>query len=188
MDSLTLLIIAIGLSLDNFAVTIALCTSLKRIKKRQVLRLAVTFTTFHVVMLFIGFFLGSELIEIVENVDHWIAFGLLLFVGVRMIVSSLREEDSYSRKKNPTRGKELLLMGLATSIDALAIGLSFAPLHIGLYMPALVIGIFIFSFTILGVKVGPILGNRAGRYAETFGGVILVLLGLKVLFEHSLGW
>ncbi len=188
MDTLALLIIAIGLSFDNFAVTIAISTTIKNMKKSQILRLAVTFTTFHIVMLFIGFSLGSELLEIVENVDHWIAFGLLLFVGLRMIVCSLREEESFSRNKDPTRGKELLLLGLATSIDALAIGLSFAALHIGLYIPVLVIGIFIFSFTILGVKVGPMLGKKTGRYAETIGGIILILLGVKILLEHLLGW
>ena len=184
MDILALVVIAIGLSLDEFAVAIAVSMSFKGLDWKRSLRLVGTFTAFHTVMLVVGYFLGKELLMYIENVDHWIAFGLLAFVGARMVWDAFQEGETYSAKRDPTKGKELLMLGLATSIDALAIGLSFAALHEPILVPLVVILVMVFAFGIVGTRIGPLIGKKAGRYAEVIGGIVLILLGLKVLLEH----
>ena len=184
MDTLALLVIAIGLSLDEFAVTIAVSMSFKGLDWKRSLRLVGTFSVFHAVMLLIGFYLGTELLTYIANVDHWIAFGLLAFVGGRMVWDAFQEGETYSKKRDPTKGKELLMLGLATSIDALAIGLSFAALHEPILVPLVVIVAMVFVFGIVGTRIGPLIGKRVGRYAEVIGGIVLILLGLNVLLEH----
>lgn len=184
MDILALLVIAIGLSLDEFAVAIAVSLCFKGLDWARVFRLIGTFSLFHAVMLLLGYYLGHELLMYIENIDHWLAFGLLLFVGLRMVWEAFQEGETYGKNRDPTRGKELFLLALATSIDALAIGLSFAAMHTPIFVPLIVILAMVFAFGILGTQIGPLIGKRIGRYAEVIGGLVLILLGVKVLLDH----
>jgi putative Mn2+ efflux pump MntP len=186
MDILALIVIAVGLSLDEFAVAIAVSLGFKGLDWERSFRLVGTFTAFHAVMLILGFYLGTELLTYIEHIDHWLAFGLLAVVGARMMWDAFQEGDTYSAKRDPTKGMELFMLGLATSIDALAIGLSFAALHEPILVPLVVILVMVFIFGIVGTRLGPLIGKKAGRYAEVMGGIVLILLGVKVLAEHYL--
>jgi len=184
MDILPLLLISIGLSMDIFAVSIAVSLSMKKMTHAQMLRLALSFTIFHMAMLLMGFFLGLGLLEVISNVDHWVAFALLALIGGKMIFDSWNCEDVPIKGKDPTKGRQLLLLSVATSIDALAMGVGFAALHSELILSVMVIGIVVFAFGILGTRIGPRIGKSAGKYAGFLGGVVLILLAVKIVIEH----
>jgi len=133
----------------------------------------------------VGWFAGNTVQKYIQAFDHWVAFGLLAFIGGKMIFESFkRKETPAERSSDSTKGLSLFFLSVATSIDALAVGLSFAVLHVIILYPAIIIGLVAFLMTILGVKIGPILGQLVGKRAELLGGLILIFIGVKILFEH----
>lgn len=189
MPFLTLLAIAIALAMDAFAVAVATGMCLRQAQAAQTLRMAGAFGLFQALMPIAGWLLGLSVREYIEAYDHWAAFVLLAFVGGKMLwegFSSKDDEDACT-PKDPTRGTQLLLLAIATSIDALAVGLSFAVLGQSIWLPALVIGVVCFAITALGVKVGCMAGHVSAlsRYAEILGGGVLIGIGVKILAEHQ---
>jgi len=177
--------IALALAMDAFAVSLGLGLSLKPATSGQTFRLAFHFGLFQFLMPVLGWSAGETLIRHIEKYDHWVAFALLLAVGGKMMFESLRpEKESGLKRSDPTRGVSLLVLSVATSLDALAVGLSLAALRVAIVYPAVVIGIVAFAMTVLGMKIGPALGKVVGRRAELLGGVILILIGIKILADH----
>jgi len=175
--------IAFALAMDAFAVAVGV--SLKEMTRRQAFRLAFLFGFFQFMMPILGWLAGQSLFRYIHAFDHWVAFGLLLFIGGRMAFESFRASEKAEKKvADPTKGLSLFILSLATSIDALAVGLSFAALHLTILYPAIVIGITCFLITAIGTKVGPLLGQLIGKRAELAGGLILIGIGIKILVEH----
>jgi len=185
MNFFLVLAVALALAMDAFAVSVGVSLSLEKITKFQTFRLALSFGSFQFLMPLIGWSAGRNILDYIQAFDHWVAFGLLAFIGSKMIYESFRRREiSPERSSDPTKGLSLVFLSVATSIDALAAGLSFAVLHVSILYPAIIIGLIAFLMTVLGVKIGPILGRIAGKRAEFFGGVILILIGVKILLEH----
>jgi len=185
MNLLLVLGIALGLAMDAFAVSLGMGFTLKGITPNQAFRLAFHFGLFQFLMPIVGWFAGENILKHVQAFDHWVAFVLLFFIGGRMIRESFKFGEKPKRYiSDPTKGSSLLILSLATSVDALAVGLSLAALHVGIIYPAVIIGIVAFAMTALGVKIGPFLGKLIGKRVELLGGVILILVGLKILFDH----
>jgi len=180
-------VIAVALAMDAFAVAIAAGVSLKQVDFRQFFRLSWHFGLFQALMPVIGWAAGLTVREYIERFDHWIAFGLLAFVGGNMIREAFSDDTAPTAKKDPTRGMLLVMLSVATSIDALAVGLSIALLDIAIWTPAVIIGIVAGSFTVIGLVIGQKVGSvgRLERYAELIGGMVLVGIGLKILHEHG---
>ena len=187
MSSWVLLATAVALAMDAFAVAIAAGMGLKTVSLRQTFRLAWHFGIFQALMPIGGWLLGASIHSIVEQVDHWTAFGLLLFVGAKMIFEALRGSESPAGMQDPTRGGSVIMLSVATSIDALAVGFSLSMLGVSIWWPALVIGITAAAFTAAGMHLGRVVGTRSkvNRYAEIAGGVILIGIGLAILHDHG---
>jgi putative Mn2+ efflux pump MntP len=183
MDLLTICGIGIGLSMDAFAVSISCGLNIKNLKKSDAFKIGAFFGSFQAVMPVIGWLAGLNLRELIRDIDHWVAFGLLAIVGARMIYEATRPEYC-ERKINPIHNKTLLLLSIATSIDALAVGLSFALLDISIIMPVIIIGLITFTISFFGVLGGRRLGCYFRKKIEIAGGLILVLIGLKILIQH----
>jgi len=179
--------IAIGLAMDAFAVAIATGVRLKRVSLRQFFRLAFHFGLFQAMMPVIGWAAGLTVRESIERYDHWIAFGLLTFVGVNMIREAFKMEEDAREKHDPTRGLTLVMLSVATSIDALAVGLTISMLQVAIWLPALVIGLVAGAFTVVGLHLGKSVGaaERLSPVAEILGGLVLLGIGIKVLIEHK---
>ena len=181
-----LVLIGVGLSMDAFAV--ALCTGLgmRRINYAHAAVIALFFGVFQAVMPLIGWVLGTQFARYITSVDHWIAFFLLLFIGGKMVIEAVRDKDvqEIGAKDLPLDHKEMLLLAVATSIDALAVGITFAFLNVSIMEACLIIGCTTFVLSVIGVVVGNFFGTRYKRKAEIAGGVILILIGLKILLEH----
>jgi manganese efflux pump family protein len=185
---LIILGIALALAMDAFAVSLGLGMSLRPATRGQTFRLAYHFGLFQFLMPVIGWAAGETFIKYISAYDHWAAFGLLLVIGGKMIFESFRQEvKNKNDRSDPTRGASLLVLSVATSLDALAVGLSLAVLHVDIIYPALVIGLVAFVMTVVGMKLGPLLGKVIGKRAELLGGVILVIIGLKILVDHLKG-
>ena len=180
-----ILAIALALAMDAFAVSLSIGISRPEIKSAQILRLALAFGPFQTGMTLIGAFAGENLIKYIQNFDHWLAAGLLFFVAVRMGYESFK--PPHLREGDPTRGLSLLVLAVATSIDALAVGLGLAALQTSLFYPAAVIGVVAFIMTVVGVKIGPIFGRLVGRWAELLGAAVLLAIGVRILFSHLRG-
>jgi manganese efflux pump family protein len=187
MEFVTILLIALALAVDAFAVALAAGISLCRVNSRQVFRLAFHFGFFQAGMNILGWLGGLTVRSLIESFDHWLAFGLLAFVGTKMIWEAIREVREEGAGVDPTRGRMLVTLSVATSIDSLAVGLSFAVLEISVWLPALVIGLVAAGLTALGLRLGCLLGaaSRLGARAEIAGGVVLIAIGLKILHEHG---
>jgi putative Mn2+ efflux pump MntP len=174
-----ILLVAFGLAMDAFAVAICKGVSLKTASVRHGIAIGATFGGFQFVMPVLGFLLGSAFAEVADGYDHWIAFGLLGFIGVKMIFESCRSEtEACDLALKPG---ELLGLGLATSIDALAVGLSFSFLGVAIWLPAIVIGAVAFAMSFAGFLLGRRIGAFVRRRAGVFGGAILVFLGVRIL-------
>ena len=184
-DLLYILFIAFGLSADCFAVTVSGCIAMKHVSPLRIARTALTFGLFQAIMPVIGWLIGHNLISIVADYDHWLAFSLLFFVGSKMIWESFRP-DKNNRPIDITGGITLITLAIATSIDALAIGLSFAFLEIKIGIAALIIGLVACGITILGFLIGKRLGRLIGKRAEAIGGIVLIGIGIKILLSHLL--
>lgn len=184
MDFVTILFIGIGLSMDACAVSLAKGMSLKENKiKKYALILAFAFGFFQALMPAIGYFAGSHFAEYIQSIDHWIAFILLSFIGINMIREG-KEEKQEDTKIHNISVKDIFLLAIATSIDALAIGVSFAFLKVNLLSAIITIGITTFILSFISVLFGKKLGSLFEKYAEYLGGTILILLGFKILIEH----
>ncbi len=177
--------IAFGLAMDAFAVSIASSVLLKDVTPRQAFRLSFHFGLFQFLMPVIGWIAGSAFARWVMAFDHWIAFGLLLLIGARMIYESLTRPEEQERR-DPTRWPDLVILSVATSIDALAVGVSFAMLDVTIWLPCVVIGVVAAGMTLLGLRIGARLGTRFGRRMEILGGVVLIGIGSRILIQHLL--
>ncbi len=181
-----LLLIALSLAMDAFAVCLGAgalpCTN----GHRPVFRLAFHFGLFQALMPILGWLAGMTIIGWIAGFDHWIAFGLLAFVGVRMIRSGL-EPNGEEKAQDVSRGWFLVMLSIAVSIDALAIGLSMALLGVSIWLPALLIGVVTGLLSWLGTRLGNRLGHRFGKRMEILGGIILILIGIRILLAHLLG-
>ena len=186
MNWVELLIIAVGVSMDAFAVAICKGLSVQRLKVRHVAVTGLWFGGFQALMPLIGYFLGVFFTDSVSSVDHWIAFVLLSIIGGNMIKESCSKDESCSLEPDFSF-KTMFAMAVATSIDALAIGVSFAFLKVNIWVAVVLIGIVTGLFSAAGVLIGKYFGCRYKSKAEFTGGVILIAMGLKILIEHSFG-
>ena len=180
MGFFELLLIAVGLSMDAFAVSICKGLSLKNLKKRHAALVGLYFGGFQFLMPVLGWALGYRFEHVIVSVDHWIAFGLLTVIGVSMI----REARHADELDDDLGFKTMLLLALATSIDALAVGVTFAFLQVRILPAASLIGVTTFLLSVAGVYIGHLFGLRYKAKAEIAGGVILIFIGVKILLEH----
>ncbi len=186
MDFITILFIAIGLSMDAFAVCLGVGATPFSSQGRVKFRLAFHFGFFQFMMPILGWLAGSTILRYISAIDHWIALALLSYVGINMIRSGLRPGHKETLQ-DPSRGKSLIALAVATSIDALAVGLSLAALRVTIFVPSLIIGIVTGSLSLVGLFAGRKLGEKFGSRMEIVGGVILIAIGLRVLITHLLG-
>jgi manganese efflux pump family protein len=188
MGWLSLLAVSCALAMDAFAVAIATGLSLNRMTRRHIFRLAFHFGLFQAMMPVLGWVAGRAVRQYIEAFDHWIAFGLLAFVGGNMIREAFQDEEVRAKTtRDPTAGWDLVLLSVATSIDALAVGLSLAMLGASIVVPAIVIGLVAAAFTTSGMVLGRRIGSLWGRRVEVLGGLILLAIGVKIVIEHTLG-
>lgn len=187
MSILSLIILALGLSMDSFAVSLSSGVVLKQFRLASVVKIALYLALFQSVMPIIGWFLGVGFVEFIQAIDHWIAFTLLLVLGIKMIYDAITQ-DNDKRKCcfNPTKTTTLVQMGIATSIDALALGVSFAFLNINLHQASAIIFAVTFIASVAGCYIGKIFGTRLRRPATIVGGLILITIGTKILIEHTI--
>jgi putative Mn2+ efflux pump MntP len=183
MEPLSLICIALGLAMDAFAVAIATGLSLQQVTPRHVFRIAFHFGLFQWLMPIVGYLAGTALAAQIRDYDHWAAFALLSYVGGKMLWEA-RRPHAVATRSDPTRGIMLVTLSIATSIDALAVGLSMAFLRIEVWLPAIVIGAVAAALSALGILFGGRLGPRWGRWAGIVGGCVLLLIGARILFEH----
>ena len=181
-----LLLLAVGLSMDAFAVSVCKGLSLRRATFRAEITCGVWFGGFQALMPLIGFFLGSLFAEAIEAFDHWVAFALLVLIGVNMLKEALEKGDSCSTEgRGDFSVKTMFVMAVATSIDALAVGISLAMAgDVNIFQAVGLIGVVTFVLSAAGVKVGSVFGCRYEKKAQIAGGVILILLGIRILLEH----
>ena len=185
MSFIYILGVALGLSMDAFAVSVGCSLSRAGLKRAGALRMAAHFGLFQFVMPILGWAAGRSVIGLIQSFDHWIAAGLLVFVGGKMIVEAFRkEEELICEVQDRSKGWPLVVLSFATSLDALAVGLSFGALGVPVLLPAAIIGVVCFSVTLAGAKIGPVIGKLAGEWAEAAGGVVLILIAVKILIEH----
>lgn len=184
MDFLTLLFIAFALAIDAFAVSLSAGAFLIRADARQTFRLAFHFGLFQFLMPVIGWAAGSSFASLIEAADHWIAFGLLALIGGRMIWNAFRDDPNKVRR-DVTRGLALISLSVATSIDALAVGLSLSMINVNIVLPALLIGVVAGGMSVIGIRLGERVSGAAGRHMEYIGGIILILIGTRIVLEHT---
>lgn len=185
MGFFELFLIAVGLSMDAFAVSICKGLKMQRFNVRHAGVIALAFGGFQALMPVIGWFLGKQFESYITGIDHWIAFALLAVIGGKMAVESFKKEEEDSSKENEKLDvKELLVLAVATSIDALAVGITFAFLQVSIAPAVSLIGVITFVLSALGVFIGHKFGAKFKSKAELAGGIILILIGLKILLEH----
>ena len=182
MNFLTLLSLAIALSMDAFSVSICKGLTTKKFSVKTAVLCGFWFGGFQALMPLIGYFLGAQFESIITSIDHWIAFGLLFLIGANMIREAFNEEKDENSSQNDV--KTMFLLAVATSIDALAIGVTFAFLQVEIWTAILIIGITTFIFSFAGVAIGNFFGSKYSKPASIIGGVILILIGIKILLEH----
>lgn len=187
MDLIQVFLIGVGLSMDAFAVAICKGLNMKKIDYKYTALIAAFFGGFQALMPLVGWLLGVQFEKYIVSIDHWIAFGLLAFIGGNMIRESISPEEEAECEECESLGydlKELFMLAVATSIDALAVGVTFAFLGVNIVSSITVIGITTFCLSIVGVAIGNRFGARYKNKAEFAGGLILILIGLKILLEH----
>ncbi|MFP3982156.1 MAG: manganese efflux pump MntP family protein [Desulfurivibrionaceae bacterium] len=187
MSIVNIVLIAIALAMDALAVAIAAGVSLNQVSFRQTFRLSWHFGLFQAMMPVIGWGAGLSVKNLIENFDHWVAFGLLSFVACNMLREAYLNQDEKKEKKDPSKGLSLVILSVATSIDALAVGFSISVLDVSIWTPALIIGLVAGIFTVAGLQIGKIIGSagRLSRYAEVAGALVLFMIGFKILYEHG---
>ena len=184
MNLLELLLIAVGLSMDAFSVSICKGLTTRKFSLRMALTCGLWFGFFQVVMPIIGYFLGEQFEGFVDAYAHWIAFGLLILIGANMIREAVWGEKEEGESSNSLDFKTMFLLAIATSLDALAVGVSFACIQVNIWLAVIIIGVTTFIFSVLGVKIGNVFGSKYEKSAGIFGGIILILIGLKIFLEH----
>lgn len=183
MDILTILLIAVGLAMDAFAVSISCGISMVKLKLRPALRISLAFGAFQAIMPILGYLAGLSIRALIQRFDHWIAFFLLAFIGCKMIYESLFM-DGNGKKVDVDNLATLLILSIATSIDALAVGVSLSLLKVNILSPAVIIGVVTFLISFAGTVTGTRFGHLFERKMEVVGGLILIGIGLKILLEH----
>ena len=182
MGILEVVLVAIGLAMDAFAVSICKGLSMKKMSWKKAIIVGGYFGIFQGLMPVIGYFLGTTFENLVTKIDHWIAFGLLVFIGINMLKEAFGK-DCENCNDN-VDFKTMLVLAIATSIDALAVGITFAFLKTNIVLASILIAIITFVVCIIGVKIGNKFGDKYERKAETVGGLILIFMGIKILLEH----
>lgn len=187
MTFLTVFAIALALAMDAFAVSVSAAATLPSVTWRHYFRLSFHFGLFQFLMPVVGWALGISVRGYIEAWDHWIAFAMLSLVGLNMLREALFGEEEEKRSGDPTRGVQLIMLSVATSIDAMAVGLSFAMIGVSVWWPAVVIGLVCAAVTAAGVKIGRILGGTRilGNKVSVLGGLVLIGIGIKILHEHG---
>ena len=185
MELITLIVIAIGLAMDAFAVSIGKGLSVRRIEPRHTMSVGLWFGGFQALMPLVCYFLGVSFASLVQNIDHWIAFILLGIIGVNMIrEATAKDECECEKATSDFSSRKMLLLAIATSIDALAVGVSFAFLGVNIWQAVVMIGVITMILSMIGLRIGNIFGCRYKSKAELFGGCVLLLMGCKILIEH----
>ena len=180
MGLLELIVLSIGLAMDAFSVAICKGLAMTKMKWKNAIIIGAYFGIFQAVMPLIGYAFGMSFQSIIKDIDHWVAFILLVGIGLNMI----KEAVSSKKESNSVYFKEMLVLAIATSIDALAVGVTLAFLQVNIILAICIIGIITFTISIVGVKIGNIFGDKYEKKAEIAGGTILILLGTKILLEH----
>ena len=186
MEWFTILGIAVGLGMDAFAVSLVAGCRRSHISFRPLFRLSFHFGLFQFLMPVIGWYLGSHIEDYIKEYDHWIAFGLLFIIGAKMIKEALSSESDELSQSDLTRGWTLVMLSIATSIDALAVGLSMAFLGVDVWTPGIVIGLVAAAMTAIGMFFGRQLGTKFGRRMGLVGGLVLIGIGIKIVIEHTM--
>lgn len=190
MSIIVILGIAVGLSMDAFAVSISYGCSASRVPLRHTSMIALFFGGFQAFMPVIGWYSGRFFADLIKNYDHWIAFILLTYVGAKMLIEGIKgakgDENSCSAEHFVMDYRKLFVLAVATSIDALAVGLSLSLLGVEIFYPSAIIGLTTFAFSFVGVRMGCRLQEFFGKRVEIAGGIILLLIGAKILSEHIL--
>ena len=182
MGVLELLLLSVGLAMDAFAVSVCKGISMKKMNWKKAIIIGLYFGGFQALMPTIGYFLGAAFQSLITSIDHWIAFILLGIIGGGMIKESCGDDEE--NRNDDVSFKTMIVLAIATSIDALAIGITFAFLNVNLVLAISLIGIITFILSVFGTKIGNRFGDKYEKKAEFLGGVILVLLGIKILLEH----
>ena len=185
MDYFTILVIAIGLSFDTFAVSLSYGVVRSKILFRQASRIAIVLAVFQGGLTVAGYFLGSIVSDVLKATDHWIALGLLSFLGIKMIIEGLRKTKN-EETKDFSSTIVLLTIALGTSIDAFAVGISFALLDVKIWEAGVVISVVTFLASMTAIRIGKSAGVRLGNKVEIIGGLLLIAIGLKIFLEHFL--
>jgi manganese efflux pump family protein len=184
MKFLEVLLLALGLAMDAFAISVAATATGKIDNKRAIFRLSFHFGLFQFLMPVIGWFAGEYIEKYIMSFGYWVAFLLLLIVGTRMIAATFKTARVPDVEVDPSRGFSLVLLSLATSIDALAVGFSLAMIKIEIWYPSVVIGIITAAMSLIGIRLGNLAGKKIGRSMAVAGGIILIVIGLKILLTH----
>lgn len=185
MDIISILLIGVGLAMDAFSVSVTDGIFLKKPTVLQATKIAFFFGMFQFIMPCIGYLLGSAFASYIQAFDHWIAFVLLAFIGGKMLIEAMNEKDEDEKEiKNPLSFTTLFVLAVATSIDALAVGVTFATINVPLIFASTLIGIVTFIISFAGVFLGSCCGNLFGNKAEIVGGLVLIGIGLKIFIEH----
>lgn len=182
MNLISILIIAIGLSMDSFAVSIANGLIINELDAKKKFLISFMMTIFHVLMMSIGWFAGIGIGKFIIDFDHWVAFFLLLIIGFKMIYESLKNKKNCD--KINFKFSIILGQAFATSIDAFAVGISFALLNLSIFTTVSIVGLVIFIVSLIGLELGKFLGKKIRKTAEIFGGFVLIVIGFVILFEH----
>ena len=182
MEIVSIILIAIGLSMDSFAVSVCNGLTIRNLNVKKLLTISFSLAIFQAVMPLIGWWAGIGIETYIKHIDHWIAFILLGSIGIKMIYEGLQKSEDV--KDSELKLITLIGQSIATSIDAFAVGISFALLDISIVTPICIIGVITFCFSYLGLHVGKRFGKQVGKKAEVFGGVVLIGIGVKILIEH----
>lgn len=185
MSHLEIIIIAFALALDAFAVAVAAGVTLPEVGRRRTLRLSFHFGLFQALFAILGWAAGASIRYLIGGLGHWLAFSLLLLIGLNMIRQAFKDDDSPVRTIDPTKGLTMVFLSVATSIDAFAVGASFSLIDITIWYPALVIGLVAALMTSIGMRLGQVIGKQTGmrRWAEATGGLVLIAIGFKILLQ-----
>lgn len=184
MGNLEVIVISIGLAMDAFAVSVCKGLAMQKLNFKKMIIIALYFGAFQGIMPLIGFLLGSNFESLVTKIDHWIAFVLLSFLGIKMINDALKSDCECENFNDSVDFKTMVVLAIATSIDALAVGITFAFLKTNLLAVVLSIGLITFVLSAIGVWIGNKFGNKYEKKAQIVGGLILIVMGIKILFEH----
>ncbi len=186
MSLFSLIIMAIGLSIDSLAASITTGACCRYLRLKHILKVAMFMAVFQGFMPLIGWLIGSSFKKLIADYDHWVAFVILLGIGAKLMYDGIKAgEDGESSKTDPTKSIVLIGMAIATSIDALILGISFGIIEVNIQLAMLIIAITTFVFSSVGVYIGEKIGNKINKGIEIFGGLVLIGLGFKILLEHT---